>query len=154
MAGMNSAVTSQNTRTVDLAPLETLFKALADTTRLRILGLLLGGEVCVCDIHETLGIPQAKASRHLAYLRRSGLVTTRRDGLWVHYRLAAPDDRVLRMIFEAIGHGLGHLAVVERDRSRLERKTGCCATSRVASALGFSCCAPPERTGRRPVPPE
>src|SRR5882672_10297790 len=70
-----------------LADMELLFKALADATRLRILGLLLAGEVCVCDIHESLKIPQSKASRHLAYLRRSGLVETRRDGLWIHYRL-------------------------------------------------------------------
>ena len=67
--------------------METLFKALADATRLRILGLLLTGEVCVCHIHESLKIPQPKASRHLAYLRRAGLVETRRDGLWIHYRL-------------------------------------------------------------------
>ena len=71
-----------------LREMEALFKALADATRLRILGLLLAGEVCVCDIHETLKMPQPKASRHLAYLRRSGLVETRREGLWVHYRLA------------------------------------------------------------------
>lgn len=142
---MTNAVTSQDTVPAGLAPLETLFKALADQTRLRILGLLLGGEVCVCDIHETLGIPQAKASRHLAYLRRAGLVAARRDGLWVHYRVAAPNDRVLRMILEAIGHGLGHLPAVEGDRSRLEKKTGCCATNRGVDALGFSCCAPPER---------
>ncbi len=64
-----------------------LFQALGDPTRLRILGLLLTGEVCVCHIHESLRIPQPKASRHLAYLRRSGLVDTRRDGLWVYYRL-------------------------------------------------------------------
>jgi len=134
---------TQTAVTTDIAPLETLFKALADQTRLRILGLLLGGEVCVCDIHETLGIPQARASRHLAYLRRSGLVAARREGLWVHYRLAAPADRVLRMIFDAIGHGLGHLPAVERDRARLEQKTGCCVTTSVAR--GFSCCDPPER---------
>ena len=57
-----------------LTELEGLFKALADETRLRILGLLLTGEVCVCHIHESLRIPQPKASRHLAYLRRAGLV--------------------------------------------------------------------------------
>ena len=73
--------------TKQLAEMESLFKALADATRLRILGLLLTGEVCVCDIHESLKIPQPKASRHLAYLRRAGLVETRRDGLWIHYRL-------------------------------------------------------------------
>ena len=55
-----------------MSEMETLFKALADATRLRILGLLLTGEVCVCDIHESLKIPQPKASRHLAYLRRAG----------------------------------------------------------------------------------
>ncbi len=69
-----------------LEDMEVLFKALADATRLRILGLLLTGEVCVCHIHESLKIPQPKASRHLAYLRRAGLVETRREGLWGHYR--------------------------------------------------------------------
>ena len=72
-----------------------MFKALADATRLRILGLLLTGEVCVCDIHESLKIPQPKASRHLAYLRRAGLVETRREGLWIHYRMATLADPVL-----------------------------------------------------------
>ena len=62
--------------------IETLLKALADATRLRILGLLLTGEICVCHIHESLRIPQPKTSRHLAYLRRAGLVETRREGLW------------------------------------------------------------------------
>src|SRR5215213_4137307 len=70
-----------------LGTLEQLFKAMADQTRLRILALLAGGEVCVCDIHETLGIPQPRASRHLAYLRRTGLVLDRKEGLWVYYRL-------------------------------------------------------------------
>src|SRR5213592_1045811 len=81
-----------------LIEMERVFKALGDCTRLRILGLLLTGEVCVCDIHESLRIPQPKASRHLAYLRRSGLVETRRDGLWVHYRMATLADPVLGAI--------------------------------------------------------
>ena len=87
--------------------MERLFKALADATRLRILGLLLTGEVCVCDIHESLRIPQPKASRHLAYLRRAGLVATRRDGLWVHYRLAEPPDATVRTVLNAAVHTLG-----------------------------------------------
>ena len=69
-----------------------LFGILADATRLRILGLLAGGEVCVCDIHESLGISQPKASRHLGLLRRAGLVQTRRAGLGVHYRLLNSPD--------------------------------------------------------------
>jgi len=102
-----------------LSDMERLFKALADSTRLRILGLLLTGEVCVCNIHESLKIPQPKASRHLAYLRRAGLVETRRDGLWVHYRFANPSDPVLKAVGDAVRHALTHMDVVHRDADRL-----------------------------------
>src|SRR5215467_988499 len=102
-----------------LNEMEGFFKALADVTRLRILGLLLTGEVCVCHIHESLRISQPKASRHLAYLRRAGLVATRRDGLWIHYRLADTPDPVLRTIRDAVTHALGHVASIRRDAERL-----------------------------------
>jgi ArsR family transcriptional regulator len=102
--------------------LETLFKALADGTRLRILGLLLDGEVCVCHIHESLGLPQPKISRHLAYLRRTGLVEARKDGLWVHYRLARMDDPVMQALVDAAGHAIGHVASGEKDRRRLAQR--------------------------------
>src|SRR3954466_7178010 len=95
--------------------LETTFKALADATRLRILGLLLTGEVCVCHIHETLRISQPKASRHLAYLRRAGLVAVRREGLWMHYRLADLPDPVLQALSETLHHALTHVDGVHRD---------------------------------------
>src|SRR6267142_1964756 len=95
-------------RAEQLTQLEELFKALADATRLRILRLLMAGEVCVCDIHDALKIPQAKASRHLAYLRRAGLVTTRREGLWIHYSLAKSADPVIGTIADATTHVLGH----------------------------------------------
>ena len=66
-----------------------LFKSLADETRLKILWLLMGKEeLCVCDIMRTLSITQSKASRHLRYLYHLGLVTDRREGLWIHYRLS------------------------------------------------------------------
>jgi ArsR family transcriptional regulator, arsenate/arsenite/antimonite-responsive transcriptional repressor len=104
---------------------ETLLKALADATRLRILGLLLTGEVCVCHIHESLRIPQPKASRHLAYLRRSGLVSTRRDGLWIHYRLADLRDPALRTIRDAVTHALGRIDAIHRDAERLRKKKAC-----------------------------
>lgn len=100
-----------------LTTLETLFKALADTTRLRILGLLLDGEICVCHIHQSLGLPQPKVSRHLAYLRRAGLVDARKDGLWVHYCLARMADPVMQALLDAAGHAIGHLD--GRDRRRL-----------------------------------
>src|ERR1041384_1439247 len=109
-----------------LDDMESLFKTLADATRLRILGLLLTGEVCVCDIHQSLKIPQSKASRHLAYLRRSGLVDTRRDGLWIHYRLGTLADPILNAISEAVHHALTHVDTVRRDGDRLQKRTGCC----------------------------
>lgn len=92
-----------------LEALETLFKALSDRTRLRILALLAKGEVCVCDIHGALGIPQPTASRHLAYLRRCRLVTDRRKGLWVYYGLSEQADPVVRGVLGAVGQGLEHV---------------------------------------------
>ena len=123
-----------------LIEMEALFKALADATRLRILGLLLAGEVCVCDIHESLKIPQSKASRHLAYLRRSGLVETRRQGLWIHYRLGKFADPVLATIGDAVRHALTHIDTVRRDGERLRKRTGCCVPT-PGELMGVSCCA-------------
>jgi ArsR family transcriptional regulator len=125
-----------------LPQLEALFKALADATRLRILGLLLTGEVCVCDIHESLKIPQPKASRHLAYLRKAGLVETRREGLWIHYRLGQLDDPVVAAIADAVRHALTHVDTVHRDAERLRKRTGCCVPTPNEGA-GLRCCATP-----------
>jgi ArsR family transcriptional regulator len=124
------------------------FKALADTTRLRILALLLTGEVCVCHIHETLRIPQSKASRHLAYLRRARLVATRREGLWIHYRLAASTDPVLSTIQQAVTHALRHLDAVQKDAERLHKKTGCCLPPSMAMP-SFPCCGEQARGSSR-----
>jgi ArsR family transcriptional regulator, arsenate/arsenite/antimonite-responsive transcriptional repressor len=127
-----------------LVVMERLFRALADSTRLRILGLLLAGEVCVCHIHESLKVPQPKASRHLAYLRRAGLVSTRRDGLWVHYRLAALPDPVLAAIAAAVRHGLTHVEDVHRDLERLQKRTGRSVTEPEAAGSA-PCCAGADR---------
>jgi ArsR family transcriptional regulator len=124
-----------------LLQMENLFKALADATRLRILGLLLTGEVCVCNIHESLKIPQSKTSRHLAYLRRAGLVETRRDGLWIHYRLGTLADPVLAAIADATRHALTHVDSVNRDAERLRKRTGCCVPT-PGDVAGVSCCVP------------
>jgi ArsR family transcriptional regulator len=81
--------------------LETLFKALADRTRLRLIQLLGDEELCVGDCVEVLQTNQPKVSRHLAYLRRAGLVTARRDGKWTYYRLVEPvDPHAARIIQE------------------------------------------------------
>src|SRR5207248_9821332 len=123
-----------------ISGIERLFQALGDATRLRILGLLLAGEICVCDIHEALRISQPKASRHLAYLRRSCLVATRRQGLWVYYRLSDTSDAVLSTIQLAVTHVLGHLDIVRRDVARLQKKTGCCLPE-PSDAPACACCS-------------
>jgi ArsR family transcriptional regulator len=122
-----------------LVSLEGLFKALADRTRLRILGLLLDGEVCVCHIHESLDLPQPKTSRHLAYLRRAGLVEARKDGLWVHYRLATLRDPVLKALIDAAGHAIGHLESGDRDRRRLATRVPL-PSSRKLPIVATPCC--------------
>ena len=128
--------------------LEVVFQALADGTRLRILGLLLSGEVCVCNLHESLGEAQPKVSRHLAYLRRAGLVATRREGLWVHYRLAEAADPVLATILQAVTHALGHVDSVRRDTRALEKTTGCAMPPQRCQP-SFDCCAPRKPASRR-----
>ena len=133
-----------------LTEMERVFKALADATRLRILGLLLTGEVCVCHIHESLRIAQPKASRHLAYLRRSGLVDTRKEGLWVYYRLAASCDPILSTIQQAVRHALRHLDAVQKDADRLQKKTGCCLPATVDTPT-FACCGGAVAAGHPPV---
>ena len=110
--------------TDQLDRLEDLFKTLGDRTRLRILALLAAGEVCVCNIHESLGLPQPTVSRHLAYLRRTGLVHTRRDGVWMHYRLAPPAERLAAAIVDAALHAVGHVAAVGSDRKKLAKLAG------------------------------
>jgi ArsR family transcriptional regulator, arsenate/arsenite/antimonite-responsive transcriptional repressor len=109
-----------------LITLEVVLKAFADRTRLRILGLLTQGEICVCDIHETLKIPQPKASRHLAALRKAGLVETRRQGLWVHYRLAELSDPRLAAVAGAVRQALVQLEPVQRDTTRLRERASAC----------------------------
>jgi len=122
-----------------LMQMEELFKALADATRLRILRLLMAGELCVCNIHDALRIPQAKASRHLAYLRRVGLVTTRREGLWVYYSLSKSADPIVATIEDATTHVLGHVEALRKDAERLEKQTGCCVPA-AAHMKDLPCC--------------
>ena len=107
-------------RLKDLDALTTVYGALADPTRLRILALLKDGEVCVCDIHASLGVPQPTASRHLAYLRRSGLVSARRSGVWMHYSLTPIADPVVSQVVASALHALTHTQVADRDLKRLQ----------------------------------
>jgi ArsR family transcriptional regulator len=124
----------------DLDALDRTLKALADPTRVRILGLLQAGEVCVCHLYETLGITQTKASRHLAYLREAGLVATSKRGQWVYYRLAPRTGHFTENVVSAVQHCISHLPQAQHDAARLYQKTGCCVVA--APAPEFACCAP------------
>lgn len=110
------------TPVTDLVP---FFSALADRTRLRLLHLMRGGEVCVCFFVEILGEGQPKISRHLAYLRRAGVVKARRDGKWIHYSLARPEDEQVAALLDAALQAIEHDRQMQRDRLALER--ACCA---------------------------
>src|ERR1044071_8388470 len=89
------------------AQMELLFKALADRTRLRLLKLMAAGEVCVCFFVEVLGTNQPKISRHLAYLRRAGVVASRREGKWMHYRITTPENGHAARVFNEVMIWLG-----------------------------------------------
>jgi ArsR family transcriptional regulator len=104
------------------AELVGLLQALGDPTRLRLVNLLRGGEICVCYFVEILGEPQPKISRHLAYLRRAGIVDARRDGKWMHYKLTSPRYRA---VLDSIIDSIADDRQMQRDRLALER--ACCA---------------------------
>jgi len=113
------------------APVDLLFRAFADRTRLRILHLLRGGgEVCVCDLQNVLRVPQAKVSRHLAYLRRAGLVRARKQGLWSYYTLAPARDALHRKLLDCVATCFTDSPELARDAARLKRCCGdagrCC----------------------------
>lgn len=101
-----------------------LFKALADRTRLRLINLIGEDEVCVCFFVEVLKLNQPKISRHLAYLRRAGVVSARRDGKWIHYRIVEPPDLHAANIFREVRAGLANDAGMKSDRARLEKICG------------------------------
>ena len=120
--------------------LEGVFKALADKTRLRILALLGNNEVCVCHIHDSLGLPQPTVSRHLAYLRRSGLVAVRRDGVWMHYQVSRSLDPVIQGVVNAAVEAVRQAPATAHDRKQFQRSFGQLYV--LNSTAGGACCAP------------
>ena len=111
-------------------PADRLFRAFSDRTRLRILHMLRGGELCVCDLVAVIAAPQPKVSRHLAYLRRAGLVTARKDGLWSHYQLAPAAGAFHRKLLECLENCFADVPELARDARTLakirRRKAACC----------------------------
>ena len=104
---------------------ELFFRALADSTRLRIINLIGDQEVCVCFLVEILKTNQPKISRHLAYLRRAGIVAARREGIWMHYRIATPKDENAAKVLQEVRAWLVKDNLMQQDRTRLNKI--CCA---------------------------
>lgn len=118
-------------KTYDLA---LLYAALSDRTRLRLLNLMNGREVCVCYFVEILGQSQPKISRHLAYLRRAGIVVARREGKWMHYKIAPPPHAGAARILGETLAVLREEKAMQADLSRLNK--ACCAPQQLAVLEG------------------
>lgn len=110
-----------------LIEMETFFLALADKTRLRLLNLMREDEICVCFFTEVLGESQPKISRHLAYLRNAGLVESRRDGKWMHYRIIEPENEIAARILRETLDGLKEHDEMQKDYDKLY--FACCGIS-------------------------
>jgi ArsR family transcriptional regulator len=125
-------------------PIEGLLRALADRTRLRLMNLIRDQELCVCYLVEVLGISQPKISRHLAYLRRAGLVAARRSGYWIHYRIVPPPDVRVNRMLGAILDSVAGDRDMKQDRQRLEQAR--CAPERFVNLQGAPAPAPTGQT--------
>ena len=114
-----------------------VFKALSDESRLRIINLLYySGELCVCDIEEVMGFTQTKVSRHLAYLRKAGLVDDRKQGLWMLYSIATPRNEEQKAVLDFLAGLLKSDPVARKDAQRLAGRirNGCCASYSIKDA--------------------
>jgi ArsR family transcriptional regulator len=111
-----------------------LFAALADPTRLRLLNLMGGREVCVCYFVEILKQGQPKISRHLAYLRNAGIVSARPEGTWVYYSIQRPDEVAANSILDAVLANLAENPEMQADLARLNR--ACCEPQRLVALQG------------------
>ncbi len=108
-------------------PVDLMFRALSDRTRLRILHLLRDGEQCVCDLTRVIDAPQPKISRHLAYLRRAKLVTARKQGLWNYYSLAPARGAFHEKLLDCLAHCFADVPELAADQRKLRKGCqGCC----------------------------
>jgi ArsR family transcriptional regulator len=146
---MQMSRAAPNAERIDL-----MFRAFSDRTRLRILSILRGGECCVGDLVIVLGVEQPSASRHLAYLRRAGLVTVRRAGLWKYYSLAPAGGTAHAKLLECLACCFQDVPQLRQDRARagrLRKAGGCCPGTAAADEAKMAggtrtpgrCCAAP-----------
>lgn len=125
-------------RTATRPSVDFVFRAFSDRTRLRLLSALRarGDEVCVCDLVGVLGLPQAKVSRHLAYLRKAGLVTVRREGAWRYYALAEAGSEFQRKLLDCLACCFAEVPELRRDA----RKLGATDCGSGGGSGGTGCC--------------
>ncbi|MBG0789720.1 MAG: winged helix-turn-helix transcriptional regulator [Desulfovibrionaceae bacterium] len=97
------------------------FKGLSEPIRLRALRLMEHGKLCICDLVHGLGLPQSTVSRHMAFLKQAGWVTSQRQGQWVYYSLAEPQSGLQAMVLEALRQNLPAMEEAQRDYIRLMR---------------------------------
>jgi ArsR family transcriptional regulator len=114
--------------------MERFFQALGDNTRLRLLNLMGDQEICVCYFVEILDQPQPKISRHLAYLRSAGIVQTRREGKWMHYRIVMPPNIGAALVLQQTLAWLREERTMQADRARLSK--ACCSPGKFATLQG------------------
>lgn len=117
-----------------LPTMESLLRALSERVRLRILNLIGDSELCVCFFVEALDLPQPTISRHLAYLRREGVVSARREGLWMHYRIVVPADSNVAAVLRSTLVWCAQEPEMQRDRRRLAK--ACCAPEKFVRLAG------------------
>ena len=105
-------------------PLTRAFRALGDETRIRILALLVHGELCVCHLETALGISQPNCSRHLGILKSAGIVDSRRDGTWVYYRISDHEHDSVKGVLDVLAKTFGAERALRTDHARLKKHRG------------------------------
>ncbi len=123
--------------------MDLFFQALGDNTRLRLLNLMGNREICVCYLVEVLEQGQPKISRHLAYLRRAGIVAARRDGKWMHYRIVMPPNAGAAQVLSQTLAWLKEDRAMQADRARLSK--ACCNPAKFVALQGAPLPVPVDR---------
>ena len=108
----------------DVRPLTRVFRALGDETRVRIVALLVHGELCVCHLEQALGLSQPNCSRQLGILKSAGIVDSRRDGTWVYYKLTEQETESVKNVLDLLARTFGAQRALRADHTRLKKNCG------------------------------
>lgn len=118
------AVLSSASNLEDVRPLTRVFRALGDETRVRIVALLVHGELCVCHLEQALGLSQPNCSRQLGILKSAGIVDSRRDGTWVYYKLTEQETESVKNVIDLLAKTFGAERALRADHTRLKKNCG------------------------------